>query len=379
MIMRGVLRFSGCAVLLLLAPVARAALPTPLDISGPFGFPGAFEGPPSAAAAGCGLADLWLGDEPYGNPAAAPGRRAVVSPLFLHLSRQDLRARNRQFDETAGFLDAAGAALSWPIRSAGLSLYAWQPVLRREDNAYTRVPPDAPATIKSTTTTREVRAGVAASLPWRTLRLGLAGEWTRRDDAYDLTETSGSPTSGVRHADLAGDGFGFQAGVRWAPDPRVVLGAATRYVPAMDLDGSSSQQLILGTASSTVTVRRGSGWEAGLSARASLTAALGLLVGLGTRTEQRWEGFGVVAGRTASWSLGFHYHDPGTPWTLRAGVGQEQQSGVAEPHAGLVSLGLGWDLQGVVLDAAVLQRSFSRPGGPTSFDDRLVASATVPF
>jgi hypothetical protein len=358
---------------------ACAQPPTPLDMAGPFAFPGALVGPPSAASAGTGLADLWLGDEPYGNPAAAPARQVTLSPTFLHASRQDLRAHNREFDESSGFFDAAGGSLSWPVNGLDLSLYAWQPVLRREDNAYTRVAPEVPATLETSSSSREVRAGLALSVPVRSFRLGLAAEWTRRSDSYDFSETSGSPASGVRHAEFSGDALGFQAGARCAPHPRVVVGAAVRYLPSLDLEGSSSEQLILGAASSTVVARRGSAWEGGVSTRVSVTGDFRVLAAVGARSAETWDGFGLVAGRAASWALGLDYHDAEVPWTARFGLGQDQQSGVPEPRAGQVSLGLGWKLEEVVLDAAVLRRSIERPGKPTAYDDRLVASATVSF
>ena len=40
----------------------------------------------------------------------------------------------------------------------------------------------------------------------------LAVEWTRRDDAYETIEQSGSPDAGTRRLELSGDGIGFQIG-----------------------------------------------------------------------------------------------------------------------------------------------------------------------
>ena len=56
---------------------ALAAAPTPLA-SSRFGFPGSVTNPPSAASAGLALADRWLGDEPFANPAIARGRGAAL-------------------------------------------------------------------------------------------------------------------------------------------------------------------------------------------------------------------------------------------------------------------------------------------------------------
>jgi hypothetical protein len=61
-----------CAVALALAMTphgASAATPAPLDPR-LFAFPGAFPNPASARSAGLALADRWLGDDPYDNPAA---------------------------------------------------------------------------------------------------------------------------------------------------------------------------------------------------------------------------------------------------------------------------------------------------------------------
>src|SRR5712692_928819 len=70
-----------------------------------FAFPGAPTSPPSAASAGVALADRWLGGQPFGNPALEAPRGAELSPAIVHISRQDLRAANRNFDEQSAFFD----------------------------------------------------------------------------------------------------------------------------------------------------------------------------------------------------------------------------------------------------------------------------------
>jgi hypothetical protein len=374
-------RHALCLALGLLVPAgcAWALPPSPLDQPGLSAFPGAVENPPSAVSAGLGLADLWLGDEPFGNPAAASAREVVLAPVFVRVSRQDLRAVHRNYDETAGFFDAAGGRISWPVGGASVSLYAGQPVLRLEDNAYTRVPPDQPGTFRTTSSTREKRAGLAVSHGWRALRLGLAGEWTRRDEVADFEEKSGSPASGTRHADFGGEALGFQAGFRYASNARLVMGGAVRCVPALDLEGERRQELLLGSDTTAIAVRREAAWEGGVSVRAAVTDAFRLLAAAGGRGAQAWEGFGVEAGPAVQWSLGLEFHDERDPWTLRCGAGQEVQRGVPEPRAGLVSLGFGWRMEGVVLDAAILRRSLQRADRPTSYDDRVLVGATVPF
>jgi hypothetical protein len=370
----------GLAFGLGVAASSAWAQPSSILVPDLFAFPGAVAGPPSAASAGVGLADLWLGDEPFGNPAALPARGLMLAPVFLRVSRQDLRAHSHDYSETSGYFDGAGARLSWPLRGVGLSLYAWQPVLRREDQAYTHVLPATPGTFKNSSTAREVRAGLAASIPWRSVRFGLAAEWTRRDDAYDYEQHSGDPIhDGTYHLDFSGDAMTFRAGVRLAPHPRVQVGAAVGYLPALDLAGTWQVPSLAESTVSVSQVRRGSAWEGGCSARLDVTENFHLLASAGGRSAQSWEGLGVSAGRDFSWSLGLDFHAAPDPWTLRLGLGQEQQRGVPEPRAGLVSLGLGWDLEGVVLDGAVMRRSIERPGRANSYDDRVVASATVPF
>jgi hypothetical protein len=64
---------------------------------------------------------------------------------------------------------------------------------------------------------------------------------------------------------------------------------------------------------------------------------------------------------------------------VRCGVGQEQQTGVPEPRAGVYAIGLGWRLEPLQLDIAVLRRSLARGEQPASYDDRVVAGLTVGF
>src|SRR5262247_2136760 len=113
----------------------QAQPPAPLD-STQFAFPGSFDQPASARAAGLALADSWLGDEPFYNPAVAPARRVDLSPVVLWVSRQDLRAANRNYDDSDLSFDLAGAAIGLPY--VPLWIYVHQPVLRFEDYTYTR-------------------------------------------------------------------------------------------------------------------------------------------------------------------------------------------------------------------------------------------------
>ncbi|MBI5710519.1 MAG: hypothetical protein HZC42_09485 [Candidatus Eisenbacteria bacterium] len=361
---------------------ARAQLPTPLDRPGLFGFPGSVASPGSAASAGVGLADRWLGDEPFDNPAASPARGVSVSPLLLRVSRQDLRSNYRDYDETAAFLDGAGAWISVPLRGVGIVLYGQHPALRREENAFTRGQlgsPVPPATLITSATSREARAGLALSAVRGALRFGVAGEWTRRSDAYDYEERSGDPAAGTRHADFSGDAAGFAVGARLTGAGRVMLGAAVRYAPALTLTGGWRSELLTGDSAAAVSVGRGAAWEGGLSARVTVSPMFHALAALGGRGSRNWDAFGVRCGAGAEWRVGGEVHDAREPWTVRFGLGQEVQSGVPEPRAGVVALGFGWKMESVTLDFAALRRSLGRAGEPTSYDDRVLASATVGF
>jgi len=371
-----------CAVVLLVTSSdAGAQLPPPLlGAAWLYPYPGALPGPACAVSVGLGLSDRWLGEEPFDNPAAAPARGIMVAPVFQRVKRQDLPA-GYDYDEIEGYLDLAGGWLSLPVRGVGVTLYAFEPVLRLEDAAFTtRVDPDLvliPRVFTATSSARESRAGLALSRAWRGARFGTAVEWTRREDSYDFDEVQGTPRPGLNHVDFSGDGIGFQAGARVPVAAAVVLGGALRYVPALDLSGQQTieaEDLV-----QPVSATREAGWEGGVSARWSVNDAFRVLASLGGRTAQAWEGFSISAGRAVSWSVGFEYEEPEQPWTFRFGLGQEQQVGVPEPRAGVFALGVGWKADALQLDLGVLRRSFERAGKATSYDDRVVAGVTVGF
>ena len=375
--MRTSWRWLGAALVLIAASEAGSQPPSPLDLTRIYAFPGALSGPASAVSAGRGLSDRWLGEEPYDNPAALPARGITVAPVLLRVKRQDLPADYRGYDEDAGFLDVAGGCLSLPVRGIGVVLYAYEPVLRREEAAFTSKPDEVPGAFRMASSARETRAGLALSRAWRAARLGAAVEWTRRDDSYDFKETSGDPFAGERHLDFSGDGLGFQVGAQVAATPRVTLGGALRRVPALDLGGQ--QSLPARETPSSVSATREAGWEGGLSARLAVTEAFRALASLGGRTAQAWDGLDATSGRAVSWGIGLDYDDSAEPWAVRFGLGQEQQAGAPEPRAGVLGLGLGWKLDALRLDLGALRRSIARAGKATSYDDRVVASATVGF
>jgi len=386
-----------CAILIVLAARAAASATLVPDTTlAPelFAFPGATTAPPSGASAGFALADLWLGDEPFGNPASSPPRTAMLAPTFLRVSRQDLRAHTSTFEENSGFFDAAGGRVSWPVRSVGITLYAWQPVIRREEEAYTGTFRGRAGVYRTSSTSRETRAGLAVSLPVSQVRVGVAGEWTQRDDSYEYTDQNGSPGQGLHHEDFRGGALGFRAGIQAALQARVEIGAGVGYLPALDLTGESRYQpasALVASNVSSFSMRRDAGWEGGLGARVGITPAFRVLGSLSGRSAQDWHGGGLDAARDIAseftgspgagfgWSVAFDLHDPQDPWTARLGIGQEQQRGVPEPRVGVVGLGLGYDFEGVRVDVAGVRRSIQRPAKATSYDDRVVASATAAF
>ncbi len=380
-----------CIALLLLGSVgltaasSSAQTPAPVDPVR-FSFPGSVPAAGSARSAALALADRWLGEEPFSNPAMIRARGFALSPQLLHMSRQDLRSGNRDFDEQPAFFDAAGGWAALTAGPAELFLYAYQPVLRLEDNAYTLgtiLSTGPSAIIRTNSTAREVRAGLGASFGVGPARLGVAGEWTRRDDHYELTEESGSPSSGTQTATFSGSGIGVQAGARVEGHllraRRLAIGASLRYVPALSLDGDQRLDLLSGLTVAAITAERESGWEGGASVLAAVTESVGLLAAVGGRTTQAWQGFGVESGGGAEWKLAVEYRDPRDPWTARIGIGQEQQRGVPEPRAGVLGLGIGWTLEHTQLDLGVTHRTLARSGQPTSYDDRVVGTVTARY
>ncbi len=377
-------RFPGSPILLLaLAAPALAAPPPPIN-SSVFDFPGVFAAPASAVSASLGMSDVWLGDEPFENPAVYPVRGVRATPVLYHMSRQDLRAFNRSVSEQSAFFDGAGAWLGTRLGGVGLFGYFNQPVLRLEQNAYLAGPVDGSVPIENSATVREMRGGLGVSAAWRRVRLGVAGEWTQRDDDYTTTDKSGLPTSGTTETSFSGGAFGGQAGARAELGPasgagQVTVGAALRWVPQLQVDGTQTSDLVTGFSSSAVSATRGGGVESGISARYAPTAQVRLTGGAGLHTTQVWDGFGVTRGGGTRWGLGLEFHDARDPWTLRLGLGQEAQRGTPEPRAGNVGIGMGWVIDTTVLDLALARRTFAHLGGASSYEDRALAQVTVLF
>jgi hypothetical protein len=377
-------RLTVFSVLVALSAGAAGAQPSPID-GQLFAFPGSLEEPASATSAGLGQADQWLGDEPFCNPAAPTMQRVVLSPTMYRVNRQDLRAANRNYDDQPLFLDFAGGRVALP--AVPIWLYGYQPALRSEDYAFSRgtgADPNAPpASLNGRADTRETRAGLATSGGLGKLRAGVAVEWTRRTDEYTTIEQSGAPERGQRQVNFEGDAFGGTLGLRYdsadSGAGRVTLGLGARYVPALEVTGDQVLDLASGLTVASVSAEREAGWEGGVSARYFWTPAFATLASVGGRTEQTWDGFGITSGQVLAWRLAIHFHDSRDPWTVRFGLGQDQQDGAPEPRAGVFGLGFGWQFEGAVVDIGLLHRSIERGAAPTSQEDRVIGSVGVDF
>lgn len=369
---------------LVLASLAHAAAPPPLS-NPAYGFPlpGDFPAAASAASAGLSLADRWLGESPYENPAADVKSGLEVSPLFQRVSRQDLTSRNRDVDQTVGYPDLAGGSIGLPWKGLGITLYAWQPVLRLEEQVYSSGPLATPAQVRQLASQRELRAGLALSHAIAGVRVGASGEFVHRDDKYETHEQSGSPQAGDRVLEWSGDSFGGSLGVAWSKDPDRPwgswFGAALHYGSSLDVTGTLDEQLVAGSQQLAVAATRDAEWSGGASARVTIAPATRVVVGVSGRSGADWQGFdfGTTAG--ASWSAGLDWKDPELPWGARFGVGQEANPGAIERKSGLLSVGFQWVSGDLGIDVGLLHRNLAREGYPNSADDRAVATVKVAF
>jgi hypothetical protein len=363
---------------------AEAQPPSPLDPT-LFAFPGGSMNPPSAANAGLAGADQWLGDEPFYNPSTPGGRLVSLSPTLLRVSRQDLRAENRNFDDNPLFFDFSGAAVAIP--GVPVWVYVFQPGLRFEDYVFNRGtgtdPTVQPAVITGQSDMREGRAGISGSLPLGRMRGGFALEWTRRQDRYFVREQSGSPDQGDRELSFEGDAFGYNIGWRYdsadSGTGRLTVGAAVRWLASLEVDADQTLSLLSGDSVAVIPGEREAGYEAGLSARYFFTPAFAGLAAVGMRTEQEWKGFDVTAGAFTMWRVGIQFHDSRDPWTARLAFGMDNQDDVPEPSANVLGLGFGWNLEGIQLDLGLQHSSIERGDEPRSYEDRLVGTVVVGF
>ena len=374
----------AAAVAVPLSPARAQAPPPPLgDPTFGFPVPGDYVTPATAATAGLALSDRWLGKSIYENPAAIVPKGVEVSPLFQRTSRQDLSSQNREFEQTFGYLDLAGFALSWPARQWGLVLYGWQPVLRLEEQTYTTGPQVAPAEVRQLDSQREMRGGVAISRGFGAMRAGVAGEWVHRDDNYETHTQSGDPLAGDRVVGLSGDGYGASGGLVYEKDPDQVrgiwVGASARYGAEIPLTGTVDQHLAVGDTTYGFDATRGSEWSGGLSARMTVSPATRVVLGLSGRSGQTWDGFGVETTSGGGWSAGLDWKDDELPWGARFGVGQEWNPGALEKQAGLLSIGFTYVSNGLVMDLGLLHRNLEREGFAHSADNRAVLTVKVGF
>ena len=375
------------AVMLTCGPALAIAQPAPVQPA-LFPFPSATLGPADAASAALGFADRWLGDEPFDNPAAAPRRGARVTPQLAFLSRQDIHANNRDIDQGGPSIDFAGARVSAPLGAVSFSLYAWQPVFRVDNVGFTvgRTVPVAgsPAAVSIDGSVRELRAGLAVSVPALGGRIGVGGEYVDRSDRYERREVSGSPDAGTEVAEFSGSAFGATAGARWEHDPDAMwgwsAGAAARWNAELEVTGSAVADRLSGDSEAAVAATRAAGFEGGAGLRMTVGRGARVLASAGGGAARAWDGFANVdPGATFEWRLGADLRDPEAPWVVRFGVGQENQPGTPEPRAGHVSAGFGWTEDDFTIDVGVVRRTIDRPGQPRSHDDRAVVSVGLDF
>ncbi len=374
------------AFTLVTASAAHASTPPPLTSPGRYVFPAAATSPGDAVSAGLARADRWLGLTPFDNPAIAPARGIVLSPLVMHGSRQDLSADNRSFEQTFALFDFAGASLTVPVRAVSVSLYAWQPVIRAEEVSFdvgNGIVLGPPARIASQGEGRETVAGLALSCGRGDWRVGLSGEWRRRADQYINTETSGSPQSGTIDLTYDGSGIGGGVGVTWQHQPEQKwgwrVGGALNVSPAFDVTGESVSRLLTGDTTIAVSATREALWNGGLGARLTLSPETSWFASVGTRSGEEWSGLGFKTGTASEWRTGIEYRDPETPYAVRAGLGLERLPDSAEPKVGVIGLGFSWFSGGTVFDLGLTHRTITLPDSPKSFDTRLVGSVRVGF
>ncbi|MEQ1832174.1 MAG: hypothetical protein ABL977_03895 [Candidatus Eisenbacteria bacterium] len=364
-------------------PAAHAAAPAPLSNPN-YGFPlpGDYVTPASAASAGLSLADRWLGDTPFENPAARVHQGVQLSPVFQRVSRQDLTSQNRDVDQNAGYLDAVSGSVSFALRTWNFSLYAWQPVLRLEQQAYSQGPIASPALIDQQALQRELRAGLALSRGFgEDLRIGVSAEYVTRKDSYETHEQSGGPNAGDRVLEFDGSSLGFGAGFAYARDPDKPwgswLGAAVHYTSQLDVSGTLTESF--GTGGGAVSGSREAEMTGGVSARVTIAPATRFVAGISARTGADWTGWDLGTGSAASYAVGIDWKDDELPWGARFGVGQESNPDAVERKAGLLSLGFTWVSGDLVLDLGLIHRNLDRDGFPHSADDRAVGSIRVAF
>lgn len=378
--------FAVTALTVVAACAAHASPPPPLTSPGRYVFPAAATSPGDAVSAGLARADRWLGLTPFDNPATAPPRGVVLSPLAMHGSRQDLSADNRSFEQTFALFDFAGASLTLPVRALSLSLYAWQPVIRREEVSFdvgNGVILGPPARIASSGEGRETVAGLALSCARGDWRVGVSGEWRRRADQYINTETSGSPQSGTIDLTFDGSGIGGGVGATWQHAPEQKwgwrVGGALHVSPAFEVTGESVSSLLTGDTTIAVSATREALWNGGLSARLTLSPETSWFATIGTRSAEEWTGLGFKTGTGSEWRTGIEYRDTETPYAVRAGLGMERLPDSAEPKVGVIGLGFSLFSGATVFDLGLTHRTITLPDSPKSYDTRLVGSVRVGF
>jgi hypothetical protein len=353
-----------------------------------FAFPGGFLNPVTATSAGRAVADAWLGESPYGNPAAPIVKAVEISGQMSHISRQDLRATNHEYDETWGFFSGGGLAGGVSVSDRlGVWVYASRPESRFEENAFAAGtasdPSVQPAVVQSRSEATESRAGAGVSAQVGAFRLGIAVENTWRSDRYQYTETSGAPSAGTRDLAFDGDAIGVQGGVYWAshaePRGKFEVGAAVKRLTELEVTGTEIDRIAVGDTIVDANATREAGWEGGGTVAYGVSESFRVMGGFGGRTAQAWEGFGVTSGAWIHWAIAADYHHPAEPWGLHFGFGGDQQDDVPEESATAFGIAGDWAFGQTTLTVSAMRRSLDRDDAPKSWDTRFMAGVRATF
>ncbi len=273
------------------------------------------------------------------------------------------------------------------MRRVGAWAFASRPESRKEENAFAAGtasdPSIQPAIIESKGVATESRAGAGVTTELGSFRVGVAFENSWRSDHYQMTETSGAPTSGTRDLAFDGDAIGAQAGVYWKSRSeqrgRFEVGASACWLPELEVTGSEIDVLLTGTSTTPANAKREAGWEGGTSVAYGVSDAFRVMGGFGGRTAQDWTGFGVTAGASYHWAFAGDYHHPEEAWGLHFGFGGDHQDDVLDQSATALGLGGDWTFDKVVFTTSVMRRGLERESGPTSWDTRFMGGVRASF
>ena len=309
----------------------------------------------------------------------------MVAPVFLRVKRQDLPADYRNYDESGGLPRCRRAAGS-RCPCAGIGVAALRVRARAAPGGrrvHEREPDVVPRRhLHEPRAARARRAPASRSrAPWRggALRRGASsGRGATTPTTSTRSRAARSRGSATRTSRATASAS--RPGRARAGRPRAsTLGGALRYVPALELSGEQELPVARGSRGPS-RPRAQAGWEGGLSARLAVTEAFRVLASLGGRTAQAWDGFGVTAGPRGELErrarLRRRSSSPGrsaSAWARSSRTACPSRARACSPGTGLEARRAA---AGRGRCCAARSRARARP---TSYDDRVVASATVGF